>query len=129
MDELILFDDVEGILRETFEVQLRNRMPGVESVNDIPNPRPKEFLRTIRTGGPRETLVTERAQISLEGWAQTKERAIAILNLGRAILNAQEGMIFGVTEYGGPVNLPDEISNQVRYTQTFGVRARGTVIA
>lgn len=95
----------------------------------VPNPRPDEFGRLMRFGGPRETLVSERAQLILEGWALTETRAIQILNFGRAILAAQDGALFGYDEIAGPNNLPDPTTDLIRYTCNVSVRVRGTSLA
>lgn len=126
---LVVFPDVEALVVTALNAAFATRMSGVRWSTKVPNPRPDEFGRVLRTGGPAETLVTENAQITLEGWALTEARASAILNLGRAIAFEFNGTLFGVTEIGGPINLPDPDSSQYRYTATLGVRARGTVTA
>jgi hypothetical protein len=126
---LILFSDVEAAVRAELNSEFATRMPDVRWGTKIPNPRPAAFGRLLRLGGPKETLISEMAHISLEGWAYDEVDAIAILNLGRAVLNAQDGTLFGVTEISGPNNLPDPTTSQVRYTQLFGVRMRGAVTA
>lgn len=124
---MIVFPDVELLVVDALNEAFEIAMPGVEWFTKVPNPRPTEFGRVIRTGGPVETLVSENAQITLEGWAYSEARAFAILSLGRAIAHEFEGALFGVTEFGGPINLPDPTTAQERYTLTLGVRARGLV--
>ena len=126
MAEAVLFRDVEALVC-TFL-----RKPPLGSIQigvRIPNPRPPEFIRVLRTGGPKETLVSEAAQITVEAWAQTEDRAALLLSQCRAVLNAADETIYGVREFSGPANLPDPLSAQIRYTQSFQVRARGTVIS
>lgn len=125
----VIFPDVEDLTRLALNAAFATRMPGVLWHTKVPGTRPAEFGRVMRTGGPAETLVTENAQITLEGWAGTEARALEILNLARGIVFEFDGQLFGVTEFGGPVNLPDPSSSQCRYTATLGVRARGTVTA
>jgi len=44
-------------------------------------------------------------------------------------LNSADETIYGVRELSEPANLPDHVYDQIRYTQKFQVRARGTVIS
>jgi len=94
----------------------------------IPNPRPLSFVRVIRAGGTQETLVSEQAWIIVEAYAPLEVDASHLLSVCRAILHAQDADLFGVFEVSGPVNLPDPTTSQVRYTQTVGIRARGTSV-
>lgn len=126
--ELIVFPDVEQLVIDALHAGLAPHEPTVRASGRVPNPRPAEFYRIMRAGGPAETLVSENATILLEAWAQTQTRASRLLQLARAVLAVQEGFLFGVTEIGGPINLPDPTTEQVRYTQTFGVRARATAL-
>jgi hypothetical protein len=119
--EGVLFPDVEMALCNL----LRNPLLGVPVVADIPATRPAEFVRVIRTGGPRETLRSEAAIVAVEAWAQKKARAVELANKARAVLNAADGSVFGVRELSGPAYLPDPSSTQIRYTMTFQARTRG----
>lgn len=127
--ELIVFADVEGLVIQILNDALATPFPEVKASTKVPTSRPDEFIRVSRAGGPKETLISENATIIVEAWAQTETRAIAILNYARAVLNAQDDVIFGVTEISGLNNLPDPTTSQTRYTQTFGVRSRGAVTA
>ena len=127
--ELIGFPDVETLILSVINPELATRLPGVQGYTKVPLTRPNEFVRVIRFGGPSETIISENALIIIEAWAQSETRAVTILNMVRAILHAQDGSIFGVTEISGPNNLPDPLTSQIRYTQNLGVRVRGTVIA
>jgi hypothetical protein len=126
---LLIMPDVEKLVVEALNAEFGTRKPAVKWSTKVPNPRPAAFGRVLRTGGPMETLVSENAQITLEGWAGTEAVALDILNLARAIAFDFDGTLFGVTEIGGPANLPDPTTSQCRYTATLGVRARGTVTA
>lgn len=108
---------------------LRNpSLGGLPVVADIPATRPNEFVRVIRTGGPRETLRSEAPILAIEAWAQKKARAVEIANQARAVIDAAQGLIFGAVELAGPAYLPDPQSNQIRYTFTVQVRIRGQVV-
>lgn len=134
--ELILFGDIEAAAVAALEAGLAVPRSGVAAWTRsvpvgtrVPEGRPTRFLRLFRAGGPSETLISENALIVLEAWAELEGDAVLLLNLGRAILFNQDGYLFGVTEVGGPANLPDPTTSQTRYTMTLGVRARATVTA
>lgn len=103
-------------------------LAGIAIVGKIPQARPDEFIRILRTGGVKETLRSEAAQITVEAWAQTEARAFELLNNARALINAADGTLFGAIELGGPANLPDPSSAQIRCTMSFQIRARGTAV-
>lgn len=125
--ELIVFPDPEVLAMGALNTALVGLLPGVAASTKVPKPRPTEFIRVIRAGGPRETLISEQATIILEAYAATEARAAYILSLARAVMNAQDGTIFGVTEIGGPANLPDPDRGE-RYTMTLGIRVYGTAL-
>lgn len=98
----------------------------------IPNPRPAEFTRLLRTGGPWRDIVTDEATVIVESWAADNPSAVALAQINRALLHAAHGTvvagvtIYTVNEFSGPSNLPDPSSDQARYTQTFSIALRGT---
>lgn len=127
--EAIVFPDVEQGLIDHLDALLTRPVVG-----KIPNPRPPRFTRIIRTGGPRSSLVTDGAQVTIESWAGTDTEAVADAQEVRAYINAllnQEidgAVVSRVEEFSGPGNLPDPASAQARYVQTFRVHARGLAI-
>lgn len=124
MAEGVLFPDVELAVCNA----LRNPLIGLPVGNKVPATRPAEFVRVLRTGGLRESMRSEAAQITVEAWAGTEARASLILSQCRAVLNRSDGVLFGVHELSGPINLPDPSTAQIRYTMSFQVRARGTSV-
>jgi hypothetical protein len=123
--EGVLFPDIESLVCGHLRARLASPPPiGVR----VPQTRPPEFIRVLRTGGVKETLISEAAQITVEAWAQTEQRASLLLSTCRAILNAADDTLFGVREFSGPANLPDPTTAQIRYTMSFQVRARGAAI-
>ncbi|WP_269939012.1 hypothetical protein [Arthrobacter sp. HY1533] len=122
--EAVQFRDAEAVVR----TYLLNYMGAVAMGTKLPETLPAQFLKVVRTGGTNETLISDRAQITLEAYATKEVDAVALLSTARAWLNAADGMIFGVTELSGPVNLPDPITSNIRYTMTLWVRIRGVVI-
>lgn len=127
MSEIVVFPDVEALV-----IQVLNTDPRVPAkwATEIPAARPDEFGRVKRFGGPRESLLSENANLIVEAWALTEVRASAILNLARAVLASQDGPLFGYSELGGPNNLPDPtVPDMARYTLNISVRVRGSVLA
>lgn len=103
-------------------------LAGLHVGTKVPPTRPAEFILIRRTGGTKETIRSEAAQITVEAWAQEKSRASDLLSDARAILNAADAKLFGVREFGGPGDLPDPTTAQIRFTMSFQIRARGTAV-
>jgi hypothetical protein len=122
--EAIQFRDAEAAIL----AYLTPYLGGVPAGTKLPETIPAKFLKVVRTGGPKETLISERAQITLEAYADRETDAINLLQLARAWLNRADGIIFGAVELSGPGNLPDPITAHTRYTMTVMVRLRGVVI-
>ncbi len=121
----IRFPDAEATVR----AYLKTVMPGtVKIATRVPNPRPASWLRIMRTGGARENRFVDRPQLTLEGWGPDEDSASKILEDARTWLLAAGGQIFGVEEVGGPANLPDPTTAQIRYTMTLWVRIRGQAV-
>lgn len=101
-------------------------------VHDVPNPRPDVFVRIFRTGGPKATLVTDAAQLTIESWAPDADIAATNAELVRAHVNDLPGRVVNgtafylVEEMSGPAELPDPISASRRFTWTASVHVRGT---
>lgn len=134
--DLILHRDVEALAEAATNLLL----PGLVELTypgstarvgtKVPTPRPPMFGVIMRVGGSAETLVTDYALLTLEGWAEDEQRAVWLLNAMRGILRAQDGALFGYDESPGSVaNLPDPTTSQTRYTTTIGIRARAVVTA
>lgn len=116
---MIVFADAEATLINYLAEQLGGVVAG-----KVPNPRPAEFVRVERLGGPRETRVSEAANFAVEAWAQTDADAAALLNTARSHLFDVEGAMFGADEYGGPTRLPDPTESMSRYSASFTIRLR-----
>jgi len=125
MTEAVLFRDVEALVCDYLRHPL---LGGIYVGNRVPPTRPSEFIRILRFGGMKETLISEAAIIGVEAWAQSEVRASMLLSQCRALLNAADGTIYGVHEVSGPANLPDPTTAQIRFTMSFQIRARGTAV-
>lgn len=91
-----------------------------------------EFVRLIRTGGPRPTLVTDRPQITFEAYSSRGSTAWALAEKARIAVFALAGTRLGtvsikeVEEVGGPANLPDPVFPALtRYSFTLAIHLRG----
>lgn len=130
MTDLWVFPDGEQLLIDW----LRDRM-GETVEPRIPNPRPSEWIRVLRVGGPQRDLVTDQPTLVVEAWADDDVDARDLIQLARAHVRAIRGEVFdGVTVYGvnevaGPANLPDPTSAQPRWTFTVQVALRGHTVS
>jgi hypothetical protein len=100
-------------------------------VGTVLNGAPECYRILGRLSGGRETVASDAFGIILEAWAGSEQRAARLLNIGRAILLAQDHTpLFGVREDAGPANLPDPtVPDRVRYTASLTVRARAAQTA
>lgn len=129
MTAAALFSDAEHI------VALIIGSDDVPARSLVPADRPTEFYRVIRTGGIHMARLVDRAQVAVESWAADIDRAHDLAQLARQAMHAAVGevvdgvTIYQVEELSGPGRLPDPVSDQPRYTQTFTVMLRGQSVA
>lgn len=127
----VIFPDVEDALA----THLRSTLPSYGEASlpvhmSVPSTRPDEFILLSVIGGDQEAEVVDRSNLLVEAWAQDPQRACYLARLARALIVALRGrslpgtVIYRV-EATSPVNLPDGLSNQYRYTFNVGVRCRG----
>jgi len=131
MNPVIVFPDVESVVVGW----LTDVLPGygitVPVATRVPNPRPSRFVRLVRTGGPRQNLVVDGAQLTVESWDDDPVAAASTAGVVRGVLLAANNVtfpsgdvIYQVREFSGPALLPD-VSQQPRYTWTVQVHLRG----
>ena len=124
---MVLFPDAVDIAIQALDAALSEPVR-----SRVPNPRPATFVRVIRTGGPRRNIVTDQPTLTVESWASTCEAASDLAQRARQALHNLVGTqvdgvpIYRVDEASGPADLPDPLSDQARYSQTFSVALRGT---
>lgn len=125
-DDLWVFPDGEQLVIDW----LRDRLD-VPVEPKVPNPRPASWVKVTRVGGPRRDLVTDHPMLVVEAWDDDDADARDLLQLARAHVDAMRGQViddvtvYGITEVGGPANLPDPTSDQPRWTFTVQVAIRG----
>ena len=135
MVEVIVYPDVEAVVVSYLNAEFVSRSESARASTKVPNPRPTKFLRVQRTGGVGD-FVVDRAQLTIEAWANKATDAIALMQLVRGLMHAIDQVTYsGSTyqfyapqEFSGPANLPDPDSEQERYTETFSVGVRGSAI-
>lgn len=132
--EPIAFPDVEDLLVTYLTQELADRNDTATVHVQIPTVRPARFVLVPRVGGVRRNLVVDSPTIGFECWDNTAAKAYALCRLVRAFVHALPGRtvdgatFYRVEEFGGPVNLPDSLSAQARYTFTASLSVRGTAI-
>lgn len=129
-----LFPDAPMAIADAIQVRHRAAFGSqLVTTNRIPNPRPAEFVRVLGVGGVRRDPVTDVPTLAVEAWAATRSRAAALAQEVRAIIWSLEGATFAgysvkdVTEFAGPGDLPDPLSDQSRYTATYAVGIRSEI--
>lgn len=129
MSESVIFPDAVSVAKAVLDAV--TGMPAVRS--KVPNPRPASFVTVRRIGGPKLNLVADEPLLIVESWADTESDAAELAQKVRAAINASRGTyvdgvsIYKVEEASGPGVLPDPLSQQARYTQTFTMALRGTL--
>lgn len=127
----IVFPDAEAVVIEHVARKLLGFGWSVPVVRRIPNPRPATFVRILRTGGTRATLVTEAAQLTVDVWSNEPTFAAELAQLVAAIMRAAPPALVGgtpcylVEDLSTPADLPDPSSNQPRHTFSVLMHLRG----
>lgn len=124
---MILFPDAEAIICEYLSDVLTEQV-----VTQIPNPRPETFVQVLRVGGPLRNLVTDEATVTISSFGRLQQEAHDLSQRVRGWLHdlpyeSLPNPVYRITEFTGPANLPDPLSDQARYSQTFSVAVRGYV--
>lgn len=129
--EVIAGPDVEALVITWLAGKLGS---GVGISTQISNPRPAKLCRVRRTGGFRNDLIADSAQLTFECWGPDEATAFDICRLARAHLEAAAGefvdgvWVLRVTEVGGPSNFPDPESDSPRYQYTAVLTVRAEAI-
>ena len=100
----------------------------VPVVSRVPRDRPSGFVRVLNAGGSgRVDPVLEEVALTVESWDNDESTAERLAQRIRDHLRRAYTMnghpVYGYSEMGPPVDLPDE-SGQWRYTFTFSIRMR-----
>lgn len=109
---------------------------GIICVTKVPDPRPKRFIRTLRTGGFRRDSITDVARITFECWNTNSTNAERDTQVLRDLFSRSRGSylttasgarykIHDVDEVAGPADDSDTTSGTARYTITLEIHLRG----
>ena len=115
--------DVEGMVRAFL-------MPAVAPSKvhtAVPSTRPEKFVRIFRTGGAAENRVLERAQVTVQAWAEDTVSASGLaIDCRMHLLENYTLMplVRSVTETGGLYFNPDPDTGIPRYQFTVELRVR-----
>lgn len=132
MTEVVLFPDATATVIDLLGAALAERDDDAPVLPRVPDPRPARFVTVRRTGGVSRSIVIDDTQLTVESWGDSDEDAHDLAQLCRGLLHAAVGTVQGVvvmyrvTEVAGPANLPDPMSDQPRYSQTFLAAMRGS---
>jgi hypothetical protein len=131
MAPVVVFPDATAVVLSFVRAGLAARGVNIPVRDQVPSPRPAKFVRVRRIGGPRRDLVTDAAMVTVECHAVNEVEAHNLAQLCRGLVNSMPGRtvngvaVYRVAETGGPVNLPDPLSEHPRYTFTSIVHLRG----
>lgn len=134
MTDPIRFPDAVAVVVDYLTTELAARGDDATVTSKVPDPRPDRLVRVSRTGGPRTSLVSDGAQISVECWDLLEEDAQDLAQTCRALLLVMRGTVqsgvavYRVSELGGPALLPDPLSNAPRYVFSQQVQMRGELL-
>lgn len=125
------YPDAVAVINAYLRAALVAAGRAVPVVSRVPNPRPTEFVKVQRTGGPEVMPMVDGAQITVECWAATSGDAMDIARAARRLIKNMEGTVQSgesvhrVVEVGGPQDFPDPASETPRASFTVQVQIRG----
>lgn len=130
-NEVIVYPDARTIAIGYLRAALVTRgETDVKVQTRVPAPNDHDLIRIFRTGGI-ASVVFDQAQLTVETYADTDVRAHDLAQLARAILisardDTHSGvMVYAVTEFSGPQESPDPVSEKPRYSQSIQFSVRG----
>jgi hypothetical protein len=127
MAETLVSPDVTSLLIAWLTAELPD-LPDQAAVGvyrAVPNPRPSSFVTVQLLGGAGRTVENppiDRAQVEVNAWASTAAAAHDLAQNARALIHAAQGAVLGSTQvytvedFGPPVDEPDPLSDQARFT-------------
>lgn len=132
MTQIVIDADAEDVLGSWLQERLAAQGITIPVGSRVPTPRPAEFVRLIRTGGPRRTVISDEPQVTVDCYADTETRAYVIAKTVRGFMNAAPlflDVVARVVELAGPQNYPDPLApSSARYTQSFSVHMYSTAL-
>lgn len=113
---------------------LKAALPGVRVSTSLPNPRVSKMVRVSRIGGPRLSILMDKAQLLLECYATSSVDAHRLAcDAHEVIYAARNSTVIGsarikATDPTGPVNFPDPDApdmERYQFTASLNVRLAG----
>lgn len=134
MTDVIVFPDAVALVIAHLKTQFATRSVTAEFGTRLPTPLDGHlpFVRVFRTGGLAEQRVIDKAQLTIEAYAEDTATAHDVAQLVRGLMHAMVGMaltgtaVTGVTEFSGPQDFPDPLTNKPRYSFTVQVGMKGS---
>lgn len=130
----VLFPDATELYLDHLATELDSRGYELPGHSEIPNPRPSEWFRVMRAGGPRANWGADRPQLIFEAWADDDIAAHDWAQILRALVLGSENtvldgvQVYRIDELSGPGSLPDPDSGQHRYTFQVAPMLRGATL-
>lgn len=115
----------------TYSTSTYPALAGFKVAAKVPANRPLPLVVVSRVGGARDgSGLFDQPRLLVESWAETSEKAAKNVDLIRDLFHQMPGVhsgfnVSGVTEVGGPANIPDPSSGTPRYLLTVSFRVRG----
>ena len=127
-----MFPDSEELFRVAIELQFQASFGVALSGRSTVPTTWTEFFRIERVGGTARDEVTDFPTLTIECWAQTLGRAhwlaVRIQALMHWFSEINGYQIYELQEFSGPFRDPDSVTGKPRYTATYAVAVRGSVI-
>ena len=121
MMPLVVFPDVEAwcvtYLRDALLARPEEFAEDVYVSTQVPSPRLDRMVIVRRDGGPRMSVVTERARLGIRVWGESDALAHDLTQLVRALLAASPGTgpVKRADETSGPSYIAEESGQPFRY--------------
>lgn len=96
----------------------------------VPNPRPAGPLIVLRAAGGTSPIITiNQPRLDVQVWHRDENSAAALAQLVRGLLHTLPGTgpVRRVTDFLGPIPIPDPESGQARYLFTVEITLRGDI--
>lgn len=128
---MVVFPDSEELFRVSLALTASQVLGGTfPCATKPPNPRPHEFFVVRRVGGIARDFTTDVPYILIEAWADTEARASRMASVAQGfvhwVTNINGFSILDRSEISGPLNFPDGLSAQARYTATYAIAVRAS---
>lgn len=132
MGEVLLTPDAEAAAVTYLRAGLGSLAAKVSTA--VPSTMPASMVRVSLTGGSRQNVASDAAQLTVECWAADGPTASNLARQAQALMFAAAGVNAGgvfvrkVESVGGVQNFPDPDTNKPRYQLTVRWHLRSATI-